>query len=168
MAPAPGTNSRGIIHARSGSPSTVSTHPNQNRLVPAAPILRLAMASDAGQIQAIYAPIVRETAISFELEPPSVDEMQRRIAHTLDRFPWLVCEREGTILGYAYAGEHRARPAYQWSVDVSVYVHDRVRRAGVGKALYACLFPILSWQGFCTAHAGIALPNPGSVGLHEA
>ena len=130
--------------------------------------LRLADAADAGQIQAIYAPIVSGTAISFELEPPAVEQICQRIEDTLAYFPWLVCERAGGVLGYAYAGRHRARAAYQWSVDVSVYVRADLRRSGVGRALYTSLFEILVLQGYFNAYAGIALPNPASVGLHEA
>jgi phosphinothricin acetyltransferase len=119
-------------------------------------------------VQAIYAPVVRETAISFELEPPTVEEMRQRIGKTLERFPWLVCERNSGILGYVYAGEHRSRPAYQWSVDVSVYVHEHARRSGVGQALYRSLFALLTLQRVYHAYAGITLPNPASVGLHES
>jgi L-amino acid N-acyltransferase YncA len=130
--------------------------------------IRLATAHDASGVQAIYAPMVRDTAISFELEPPSIEEMGRRIEATLQRMPWLVCEHRGEVLGYVYASQHRARPAYQWSVDVSVYVQAQARRAGVGRALYQSLFALLALQGFYNAYAGITLPNPGSVGLHEA
>lgn len=77
------------------------------------PTVRLATENDAEQIVGIYAPIVRNTAISFEVEPPTVDEMRRRIVDTLERMPWLVCDRAGEILGYAYAGEHRERAAYR-------------------------------------------------------
>jgi L-amino acid N-acyltransferase YncA len=132
------------------------------------PVIRLAASNDAAGVQAIYAPIVRETAISFELEPPTVGEMQTRILKTLENMPWLVCERRGGILGYVYAGQHRTRPAYQWSVDVSVYVHTDARRLGVGQALYRSLFALLALQGFYQAYAGITLPNPASVGLHES
>src|SRR5262249_56747938 len=83
-------------------------------------IIRVARPEDAEAILAIYAPIVRETAISFEVEPPTRAEMQQRIATTLRQFPWLVCEHQGGVLGYVYASPHRARAAYQWSVDVSV------------------------------------------------
>ncbi|MCB0210263.1 MAG: N-acetyltransferase [Anaerolineae bacterium] len=131
-------------------------------------IIRLATIQDAGQIQAIYAPIVRDTVISFEQVVPSAQEIQHRISETLVRLPWLVCEKHGEILSYAYAGPHRTRVAYQWSVDTTVYVHARVRRAGIGRALYTALFQILCRQGYINAYAGIALPNPGSVGLHEA
>ena len=131
-------------------------------------IIRLATPDDAPSVQAIYAPIVRETAISFELEPPTVEAMRQRIAETLEQKPWLVCERQGDILGYVYASQHRTRPAYQWSVDVSVYVQANTRRLGVGQALYRSLFALLTLQGFYQAHAGITLPNPASVALHES
>jgi L-amino acid N-acyltransferase YncA len=131
-------------------------------------IIRLATERDAEQIAAIYAPNVTDTIISFEFEPPSADEMRRRINVTLQRYPWLVCERPGRVLGYAYASAHGSRAAYQWSVDVSVYVHEDARRRGVGRALYASLFAALALQGFYNAYAGATLPNPASVGLHEA
>lgn len=130
--------------------------------------IRLATPDDAPGVQAIFAPIVRETAISFELEPPTVEAMRQRIAETLEQRPWLVCERRGDILGYVYASQHRTRAAYQWSVDVSVYVQASARRLGVGRALYRSLLALLPLQGFYRAHAGITLPNPASVALHES
>lgn len=130
--------------------------------------IRLATEADAEGIVAIYAPIVRETAISFEVEAPDVNAMRRRITETLAHLPWLVCERRGEVLGYAYASTHRTRAAYQWSVDVSVYVHVRIRRSGVGKALYTSLLRFLDLQGFYNVYAGITLPNPASVRLHES
>lgn len=130
--------------------------------------IRLATAQDAAQVLAIYAPIVRATVISFELDPPTVDEMGQRITGTLARLPWLVCEQRGEILGYAYANPQRAGAAYQWTVEVSVYVHIQHQRAGIGRAVYTALFQILALQGFCHAYAGIALPNPASVGVHAA
>ncbi len=130
--------------------------------------IRLATPADAAPVQAIYGPVVRDTIISFEKEPPSVDEMRRRIADTLPAHPWLVCERDGAVIGFAYAGRHRARAGYDWSVDVTVYIDPSWHRRGIGRALYASLFAILRLQGFCNAYAGVALPNPGSVGLHEA
>jgi L-amino acid N-acyltransferase YncA len=132
------------------------------------PTIREATRNDAAAIHAIYAPIVSETIISFELEPPSVEAIRQRVAQTLRTLPWLVCEHNGAILGYAYAGQHRSRAAYQWSVDVSVYVHEQVRRMRVGRALYTSLFNALLLQGLYNAYAGIALPNPASVGIHEA
>lgn len=130
--------------------------------------IRLAGEEDARQVQTIYAPIVRDTIISFEVEIPSVDEMARRIAKVSRDYPWLVCEDGGELLGYAYASRHRERAAYQWSVEATVYIREGQRRSGVGKALYAALFPLLVMQGYVNAYAGIALPNPGSVRLHES
>jgi L-amino acid N-acyltransferase YncA len=133
-----------------------------------AAVIRLATPADAPAVRAIYAPIVADTVISFELEPPTDSEMAERIRKTLPAYPWLVLERDGQILGYAYAGTHRARPAYRWSVDVSVYVAEAGRRQGIGRRLYERLFVLLQRQGYQAAFAGIALPNPASVALHEA
>ncbi|HEU5087522.1 MAG TPA: arsinothricin resistance N-acetyltransferase ArsN1 family B [Roseiflexaceae bacterium] len=130
--------------------------------------IRLATPADAAAIQAIYAPSVVNTPISFELEPPSVDEMAARIAATLTRHPWLVCEVDGAIAGYAYGSTHRTRMAYQWAADVSAYVHPDFRRRRVGQALYQALLELLRLQGFFVAYAGITQPNPASVRLHES
>ncbi len=132
-----------------------------------APTIRPAEETDAGQILAIYGPFCY-TPVSFEAEPPSEDEMRRRIASLAERYPWLVCDDGGAVLGYAYASPHRARAAYRWSVEVSAYVADGRRRRGVGRALYTSLLRALTLQGYANAYAGIALPNPASVGLHEA
>jgi phosphinothricin acetyltransferase len=130
--------------------------------------IRLARESDAAGCLDIYRPIVLETAISFETEVPSVEETARRIADIQSTYPWLVCERGGRILGYAYACRHRARAAYRWSAEVSAYVSEAARRLGVGRALYSKLFDCLRLQGFANAFAGITLPNPASVAFHEA
>ncbi len=134
---------------------------------PMDPIVRLAGPQDAAGIQAIYAPIVRATPVSFEISPPSQEEMAARVAKTLAQYPWLVCAARERVLGYAYAGAHSERAAYRWSVNVSVYVHARCRRLGVGQALYNTLFAILRLQGFVRAFAGISLPNEASVGFHD-
>jgi phosphinothricin acetyltransferase len=130
--------------------------------------IRLATASDAAAVAAIYAPFCATTVVSFEESAPTADEMATRIARVTARYPWLVLEHKGTIAGYAYASQHRERAAYRWAVDVAVYVHERFRRKGVGRALYAALFPILDAQGYRRVYAGVALPNAGSEGLHEA
>ena len=130
------------------------------------PTIRLAKPGDAAAIQSIYTPTVAETAVSFELEPPSVEEMRRRIETTLLTLPWVVYDSDG-VVGYAYAGLFRSRPAYQWTVEVTVYVHPAHRGMGVGRALYTSLFECLRVQGYRTALAVIALPNPASVALHE-
>ena len=130
--------------------------------------IRIASTGDARAIAAIYAPYVTDTVISFELEPPGEIEMAGRIDGVLRRLPWLVCEQDGDILGYAYASRHRERTAYQWSVDAAVYVAPRAHRRGVGRSLYAVLLAVLRLQGLQGVFAGIALPNDASVGLHEA
>ena len=130
--------------------------------------MRLATAADAAGVLAIYAPIVRDTAISFEWEPPTLDEMEQRITRNIELLPWLICEAGGEVLGYAYAAPHRVRAAYRWSVESSVYVHERARHTGVGRGLYQSLLALLELQGVKNVYAGIALPNPASVALHEA
>lgn len=130
--------------------------------------IRLAVPSDAPAVAEIYRPAVVGSPISFEYEPPDAEEMGRRIATLAPRFPWLVSEVDGVVLGYAYASPHRDRHAYQWSVDVSAYVHASVRRSGIARALYTSLFAVLALQGFRNAYAGIALPNDASVGFHTS
>src|SRR5579862_9806987 len=130
--------------------------------------IRLATVNDAEQVRDIYAPAIIESPISFELEVPSVTEMARRIPANLETHPWLVCERDGEILGYVYGSPHRARAAYCWSADVSVYTAAAHHRKGIGRALYTSLFDCLRLQGLYNVYAGITLPNAGSVGLHQA
>ena len=133
-----------------------------------APVIRLAEEDDAQGVLAIYAPVVRETAISFELEPPSLDEIRERIRSLRGRLPWLVCAEGPEVCGYAYADRFRTRAAYQWSAEVTVYVSPAWHRRGVGLALYTSLFETMRLLGYRNAFAGIALPNPPSVALHEA
>jgi phosphinothricin acetyltransferase len=130
--------------------------------------IRLALEADSAAIAAIYRPIVESTAISFETVAPDATEMSRRLRETMATHPWLVCERGGTVAGYAYATKHRVRGAYRWSVDTSVYVAGAHQRLGLGRRLYLSLFAVLTAQGYVNAFAGIALPNDASVGLHEA
>ena len=99
---------------------------------------------------------------------PDREEMARRIDETLRSYPWLVCDVDGQTAGYAYATRHRVRGAYQWSVDTSVYIAEDHRRRNIGRGLYTSLFAILAAQGYFNAFAGIALPNPASVALHES
>ena len=130
--------------------------------------IRLATPADAAAVAAIYRPYVEATAFTFEIEPPTEGEMRRRISETLISYPWLVYESGGRVLGYAYASAHRTRAAYRWSVDTAIYVDSGSHRRGVGRHLYDGLFPLLVRQGYFNAYAGITLPNPPSVGLHEA
>lgn len=131
-------------------------------------MIRLATSDDAPAILAIYAPIVRDTPISFELEPPTLDDVRQRIASTLARFPWLVSiGPDGDITGYAYARLFRDRPAYHWTAETTVYVAAGLHRCGVGTTLYAELLRILTSLGYVNAIGGITLPNAASVALHE-
>ena len=130
--------------------------------------IRLAIVDDAVAMLDLYAPVVRATAISFELESPSLDEFRRRVADTLAVRPWLVCEEDSAILGYAYASAYRARAAYQWCTETSVYVSPASQGQGVGRGLYRSLLGLLALQGYYNAYAVITLPNPASVGLHVA
>jgi L-amino acid N-acyltransferase YncA len=129
--------------------------------------IRLAHEADAEQILRIYRPYVIETWITFELEPPSVEGIKRRVREVLGRAPWLVADCDGEIAGYAYAGSFNPRAAYQWSVETTVYVEREQHRRGVGRAIYAALLDCLRLQGYCTAIGIVALPNPASIGLHE-
>lgn len=130
--------------------------------------VRMATPGDATAVAAIYAPVVASTIVSFEEEPPSDAEMAERIRATLPRYPWLVAEADGKILGYAYASEHRKRAGYRWSCDCSVYVAEGARGKGLGRLLYSDLFARLREAGFRNVFAGVGLPNAASVGLHEA
>jgi phosphinothricin acetyltransferase len=130
--------------------------------------IRIATAADAARIAEIYAPAVTDSAISFELEAPDAREVARRIGFVTARTPWLVCERDGVVLGYAYGGQFRERPAYRWTVEVSAYVAPEAQGGGVARSLYTSLFAALTVQGYRNLIAGIALPNPASVRLHEA
>lgn len=122
---------------------------------------------DALRCAEIYAPYVRDTAISFEVHPPSEAEMARRITDTSSSYPWLVAEVGGAVAGYAYAGKHRARAAYRWAADVAIYIGPHHHRRGLGRALYETLFELLTAQGLRMACAGVTLPNPASLALHE-
>lgn len=130
--------------------------------------IRMAREDDAAAVAGVYRPFVESTPISFETEPPEEHEMRRRLRETLPHYPWLVYESAGAVVGYAYATRHRVRAAYQWSVDTAVYIDRAHQRSGIGRGLYASLLAILAAQGFFNAYAGVTLPNPASVGLHEA
>jgi L-amino acid N-acyltransferase YncA len=116
---------------------------------------------------AIYGPIVRDTVISFEYEPPTITEMEARLLAIQGQYPWLVAERDGQLAGYAYGSSFRSRAAYQWTAEVTVYVHPDHHRHGVARALYEALFDRLRAQGHASAVAVITLPNAPSVALHE-
>jgi phosphinothricin acetyltransferase len=129
---------------------------------------RFAEPPDAAAIQAIYAPYCESSAVSFEATAPSFEEVGQRIDRVSRQFPWIVGELDGRILGYAYGSRHHERAAYQWSVDATVYVSKESQGRGLGRGLYTRLIQILTLQGYYKVYAAISLPNPASVGLHEA
>jgi len=131
--------------------------------------IRFAVEDDAGELVEIYGPFCGAgSPVSFELEPPSIEEMRRRVATVGRIYPWLVMERRGGVVGYAYASRFRDRAAYRWATEVTCYVREGHRGRGIGHELYAVLLEMLVWLGYVTAHAGITLPNPASVRLHES
>ncbi len=123
---------------------------------------------DAAACTSIYRPYVLESAISFEEQPPDEREFAQRIERMSLTHPWLIAERDGVAVGFAYGSLHRQRAAYRWAADVSAYVSADHQRAGVGRALYDALLGLLRRQGLCVACAGVTLPNPASVAFHEA
>jgi phosphinothricin acetyltransferase len=131
-------------------------------------IVRISRAADAAEVREIYRPFVEGSHTSFETVLPSAEEMARRIETIGETLPWLVLEDAGEVRGYAYATSHRARAAYQWCCETSVYVREGARRSGVGRTLYRALLALLRRQGYYNAYGVIALPNPASIGLHEA
>lgn len=129
--------------------------------------IRPANPGDATQILEIYRPAVEQSAISFELTLPTLDELKSRISDSSDRYPWIVDDQGGQIRGYAYARPFRPREAYRNSVESTVYVHADHRRENVGRALMEELMARLADAGHHLLIAGITLPNPASVALHE-
>ncbi len=127
-----------------------------------------ATAADAEACAAVYAPYVRDTVITFELDPPTAQDMARRIATAQRAHAWLVARDGDRVVGYAYGGAYHARPAYRWTCEVSIYLEPGRRRSGLGRSLYTELFARLEARGYRTLVAGMTLPNPASEGLHAA
>jgi L-amino acid N-acyltransferase YncA len=138
-----------------------SDHPDGGRVQ-----IRLATVADASAIREIYRPCVEDSATSFELELPTIEEMGRRITTSLERWAWLVAEENGVVVGYAYGGMHRQRAAYRHSVERSAYVHQAHHRKGVARRLYETLLGDLSHKGYESAYAGITMPNEASYAFH--
>lgn len=130
-------------------------------------MIRVAAKQDAKEMLKIYTPFILNSGITQETEVPSVKEFEQRIISTLEQRPWLVCEINGEMAGYAYAGKHRERKGYQWCTEPSVYVAEKFYRHNIATALYTALFDILKLQGYVNAYAVITLPNDKSVAFHE-
>lgn len=130
--------------------------------------IRLAEEKDCESILNIYAPFITDSVITFECQVPTPKEFGERMAHIQGKFPWLVCESNNDIVGYAYASAFREREAYQWSADLSVYVSPMHHRKNIGRALYYALIEILKLLGYYNVYAGVTVPNIKSESLHEA
>lgn len=130
-------------------------------------ILRIAHRDDAEDVLKIYAPFIRETSLTFEIEIPSVTDFSNRITSYLKDWPWIIAESDGEIAGYAYASKYRERKGYQWSVECSIYLAEQFMSSGIATRLYAALFDILKLQGYRNVYAVINLPNDRSVRFHE-
>jgi len=131
-------------------------------------VIRMATLEDAEAILRIYADYIKNTTVTFEIEVPTVDAFRERMERIMARFPWLVCEINGEIAGYAYASKHGERAAYRWSADLSVYISEKFHRRGIATAFYKALAEILRRQGYFTVYAGVSTPNPKSEAFHTA
>ncbi len=121
--------------------------------------IRVATPQDAEALLAVYAPYVTDTAITFEYEVPSLTEFRERIRHTLERYPYLVMEQDGEILGYAYAGPFKERAAYDWAVETTIYVKQGMKKQGIGRKLYQALEDTLIRQNILNLNACIGYPT---------
>jgi phosphinothricin acetyltransferase len=130
--------------------------------------IRLASAGDSEAILEIYSPYIINTSVTFEIEVPPLAEFRERIRNISEVYPWIICEIDGGIAGYAYAAGHHERAAYQWAVNLSVYIGEDYKRKGLGSVLYATLFDILEHLGYFTGLACVTRPNPQSEKFHES
>jgi L-amino acid N-acyltransferase YncA len=131
-------------------------------------IIRDATAADAAACTAIYAPYVLQTSVSFEVEPPTPDQMAARIADASAKHAWLVLEVDDRVVGYAYAHPFAERAAYRWACQVSIYLERERHRSGGGRLLYEGLLARLADRGYRRAMAGMTMPNEASAGFHQA
>ena len=129
--------------------------------------IRQAAAQDAAALLEIYRPFITDTVVTFEYEVPAAAEFAARITDTLACFPYLVCERDGKPVGYAYAHRIRERAAYDWAVELSIYLAPEAQGQGVGTVLYRCLIDLLDRQNIRILYGCVTLPNEGSRRLHE-
>jgi phosphinothricin acetyltransferase len=131
------------------------------------PTIRLAERTDVPGILEIYSPFILETAVTFEETVPDEESFWKRIQEIMTELPFLVCEIDGRIAGYAYASAYRSRASYRWTKEVSVYVHPDFHRRRVAQALYTSLNEMVRYQGIADLLAIITIPNESSVAFHE-
>ncbi|WP_010238846.1 GNAT family N-acetyltransferase [Clostridium arbusti] len=130
--------------------------------------IRLATKADSASILNIYAPFITDTVITFEYEVPTMSEFTERMTNVQKKYPWLVCEIDDKIVGYAYASQFAERAAFKWSVDFSIYIDPVYQKRKIGRALYFSLFELLKLQGYYNAYAKITSPNIKSENLHKS
>lgn len=130
--------------------------------------IRRAREADAQALLNIYAPYVTDTPVTFEYEVPSLSEFTGRIMSVSADYPYLVCERDGAVIGYAYAHRYKERAAYQWDAELSVYLDGANRGRGLGKAFYTALIEILRLQNIKNVYGCVLCPNENSERLHES
>ncbi len=130
-------------------------------------VIREAAEKDIHDILSIYSVYVLETTYTFEYDVPSFDSFQERFRSVTKQFPWIVCEVDGEIAGYAYASTAFERIAYQWDADVAIYLSDKFHRKGIATALYSCLIEILRLQGYYNLYALITEQNEASILFHR-
>lgn len=131
------------------------------------PIIRYAVPDDCNKILDIYSYYVVNTAISYEYEVPSSEEFRQRIVTTLEKYPYLVLELDGELLGYAYAGPFKTREAYRFSVETTIYLKHGLQKKGYGRLLLSALERELSERGFTNANACIAFTEPDDEYLNR-
>lgn len=129
--------------------------------------IRFATMDDCKALLEIYSQYI-DTPITFECKLPTEQEFAARISDIAKDYPYLVCEANGRIIGYAYAHKHMEREAYQWNAELSVYLDKTFTSKGLGKKLYLALMEILKLQGVKTVYGGVTAPNPKSEGLHTS
>ena len=129
--------------------------------------VRMATLEDAAEIYAIYEPYILNTTVTFEYDRIPIEDFKKRMEGVMKKYPWLVYEENGKILGYAYASNFHTRAAYAWDSELSIYLKDTCRGKGIGTALYNRLLELLEKQGIYTVYAYISMPNPDSIAFHE-
>ncbi len=129
---------------------------------------RKARLSDAHSLAEIYRPYVEKTSVTLEYDPPSDTEFEARIATISSEFPYIVCEANGAVIGYAYAHKYKERFGYRFCAELSIYVEFGHRKAGLGTRLYKLLIELLTEMGYKNLYGVVTDPNPGSFALHTA
>ena len=155
-----------ILNKKASKKQGITTMQNLVSSMEKAMTIRLVTEKDAAEILEVYTPYVTETAITFDYEPPTVEEFEEKIRDYSQNYPWLVIEENNRIIGYAYGSKHRTKQAYQWSPESTIYLSKQVQGKKIGRILYQTLFDLLRIQGFVNVYAGVTIPNEKSEAIH--